>query len=464
MNVFTIDKQYINQDFELGTPTRLQGGNSYYSKLTYQQQPFLVQTPKCSTKSGIVKTDKKMYTDLVFRNDEITSETSPLDFVSWTFDFEKTLKSLLLEKSSLWFHNSMDMDDIEYFFNSSLKSYKHNFQTMRTYIGANTIGNQASSQPKLISKQKTTPSILIYDEDENEKEIQDIKDDTYIYAILHIKGIRFTNTSFHVDIELKQIMILHNDIQSKDILATTVTKPLIKRDVATIPPPTTQTHIETKADVDLEIEQDTTTNVIYKNVEETSLEKNKETNNEERETTIDLDTLGIYEEDKNEDTMQNTSEDTPETKDNEEPEEVLNVSFQVEDTIKEEKPEQHNKHSLEFVETDNQDTLDLDIEELPYPDYSTKQHLLEEVDLNIENVDTEPVQLKKPNQVYFDLYSQARQRAKDAKKLAIIAYLEAKNIKNTYLIDEVDSSDDDFDDLSISSMEDMNEDENDTLE
>ena len=55
------------------------------------------------------------------------------------------------------------------------------------------------------------------------------------------------------------------------------------------------------------------------------------------------------------------------------------------------------------------------------------------------------MQLKKPNQVYFELYKEARNKAKLAKKNAIIAYLEAKNIKKTYMLENLADSDSDFD-------------------
>ena len=63
---------------------------------------------------------------------------------------------------------------------------------------------------------------------------------------------------------------------------------------------------------------------------------------------------------------------------------------------------------------------------------------------NLENT-LESIQLKKPNQVYFELYVDARKKAKEAKKNAILAYLEVKNIKKTYMIDNTIDSDSDFD-------------------
>ena len=50
--------------------------------------------------------------------------------------------------------------------------------------------------------------------------------------------------------------------------------------------------------------------------------------------------------------------------------------------------------------------------------------------------------LKKPNQVYYELYKEAREKAKKAKRESLMAYLEAKNIKKIYMLDDIDSSDD----------------------
>jgi hypothetical protein len=44
------------------------------------------------------------------------------------------------------------------------------------------------------------------------------------------------------------------------------------------------------------------------------------------------------------------------------------------------------------------------------------------------------------------MYTSAKRKAKLARKYALSAYLEAKRIKNTYLIDEVFDDDDDEDD------------------
>jgi hypothetical protein len=98
------------------------------------------------------------------------------------------------------------------------------------------------------------------------------------------------------------------------------------------------------------------------------------------------------------------------------------------------------------------ETVDLDFEDIEEaPD-------LVEVDINPTDT-LESLTLKKPNQVYFELYKDARTKAKAAKKAAIIAYLEAKNIKKTYMLENMDDSDSDFDaeidEVSESELDDL---------
>jgi hypothetical protein len=84
-------------------------------------------------------------------------------------------------------------------------------------------------------------------------------------------------------------------------------------------------------------------------------------------------------------------------------------------------------------------------EDLINKENSNKEDL-KEVNINFSlEQSKETIKLKKPNQVYFELYKQARRKAKEAKKNAIIAYLEAKNIKKTYLIENLNDSDSEFD-------------------
>jgi len=185
MNIYKPNNTFDFSEFSLDDPGRLQGG-AYYSKIKYNGDTFYIETPKCSTKKGIVVTGKKKYCDLIYTTDEY-------EMINWIIDFEQTIKQLLFTKSELWFHNELDLDDIEYFFNSSIRTYKENSQVMRTYISG--------------SKHLTNTSLQIYDENESIKNMTDVLNKS-IKAIICFKGIKFTSTSFQLDIDIKQILII----------------------------------------------------------------------------------------------------------------------------------------------------------------------------------------------------------------------------------------------------------------
>ena len=74
-----------------------------------------------------------------------------------------------------------------------------------------------------------------------------------------------------------------------------------------------------------------------------------------------------------------------------------------------------------------------------------------EFDINTLTENAVPMTLKKPNEVYYKLYKDAKQKAKKAREDALVAILEAKNIKQTYMLTDMsdDEEEDDIDLLKI---------------
>ena len=112
-------------------------------------------------------------------------------------------------------------------------------------------------------------------------------------------------------------------------------------------------------------------------------------------------------------------------------------------------PEEHEleQGTEQGLEQGTEQGLDIYFEELTEDNIEDLNDTLKEIhndELSLENTE-QTMTLKKPNQVYFELYKEARNKAKQAKKNAIIAYLEAKNIKKTYMIDNINDSDSEFD-------------------
>ena len=108
---------------------------------------------------------------------------------------------------------------------------------------------------------------------------------------------------------------------------------------------------------------------------------------------------------------------------------------------------QENESNTELQENKN--------EEFENTTIKVKTNVKQSDDLEIKEVELdmpeeeELFQLKKPDTVYLDIYNKALQKAKDAKIKAIQAYLELKEIKNKYMIQEVDEDDDNFNDLHL---------------
>ena len=109
----------------------------------------------------------------------------------------------------------------------------------------------------------------------------------------------------------------------------------------------------------------------------------------------------------------------------------------------------------ENTDTNRSDTNDIITEHIEQNDKNELELSLTEVNLSSDLESLETITLKKPNQVYYEIYKAARKKAKDAKKTAITAFLEAKNIKKTYMLEDLDDSED-SDDSDIDSDIDSN--------
>jgi hypothetical protein len=73
-----------------------------------------------------------------------------------------------------------------------------------------------------------------------------------------------------------------------------------------------------------------------------------------------------------------------------------------------------------------------------------------EIDINLEEMpDTETIIIKERDDVYYEMYREARRKAKVAKDLALSAYLEAREIKNKYMLDDISDSDESDIDIDI---------------
>lgn len=423
MNILTEQDEFRKELITLANPGRLQGG-SYYSRILYDNKPFYIQTCKCDTKQGIITTGKKVYCDLKFN---IDGQQSFLDIVE---NIEERIKELLVEKSDLWFSDSLDMDDIEYFFNSSLRSYKSIYQLMRTYINSK------------------NDSLRIYDENKTLQKKEDVANN--VVCILSLKGIKFTNQSVHVDIELKQVMILDSYEETNTFDECMIrTKPVsdvisnhVTNESASTIVDESENHEQDEPILVEKREDESESQVISDN----TLDNNTESNTEEGETEVLVNTA-----DETLDETENIQLVETETiaREIDELQEVNNTSVESSNDAS---SLENTEQSIQEVSNDT--SQDLDISSNLHNNDNVKENTydLEEIQLDVN--DEEPIQLKKPNEVYYEIYRVARNKARQAKQAAILAYLEAKNIKQTYMLD---SDSDDESEYSLDELEHLSE-------
>ena len=74
---------------------------------------------------------------------------------------------------------------------------------------------------------------------------------------------------------------------------------------------------------------------------------------------------------------------------------------------------------------------------------------MQEIDLSLDEIpEDNHFSIKNKKNVYYEMYKEAKRKAKVARDLALSSYLEAKRIKNVYMLDDAsDSEDSDYENI-----------------
>ena len=246
---------------------------------------------------------------------------------------------------------------------------------------------------------------VVFDENERTINLEDLKSDDYIIPLINIDGIKFTSKDFRIEIYLTQIMVLiPQDEFEKNCLIKIENK--IDKNKSQI----NNNNLEQIDKIEnieniLDYSKDNSNNSNNSNTSNTS------NNNVNLKGSLEKDSLEKSSLEK--DSLENnSSENSSLEKDALEKDSLENSSLE--------------KKSLEKIESEkdinNLQVVDLDI-------------------LDISDI-SESVDLKKPNEVYYEIYKSAKKKAKELRQNSIQAYLEAKNIKIKYGLDELEDSDD----------------------
>lgn len=385
-HIYNTDTSFDFNSLHLAKPQPFPGGN-YFMRLTVSGKPLYIQPPKCIMKQGFAKSGKKYYSDFMFSNENT-------EFIEWMEKIETFCQDTIYKNSSDWFEDKMDMGDIENYFTSPLKIYKSGkFYNLRVNIALN-LGK---------------PLIKIYNENEELIDFQDLKENTNILSILEIKGIKCSATSFQIEFDVKQIMTVQVSNLFEKCLFNR--KPAVIAPILSKPEPINETTINNQSpEVELDVktkdetEELNDTEVIVEDVSEDETTNESLQNNNENEMNENN-----SEEDKNE---MKLIENNLEKNEQENTNDVVEM----------------NEESLEKKTTDE----------------------LEEINFTLDKINEDDTfKIKDKNNVYYEMYKEAKKKAKIARDLALSSILEAKRIKNTYMLEDVTDSDEDSSDIEF---------------
>lgn len=232
-------------------------------------------------------------------------------------------------------------------------------------------------------------NIKVYDENENESDPENIKENTKVLAVLEFQGIRCSVRSFQFEIELKQILIVEPEkIFERCIIA--------KSAFDTI-------SVERGGDNEVRSKKSNATPSSVPELEQSVRSENKN-------------------------------------------EILLPPSSPTESTAFDDSADPEGMSGDDTLPQQNVSSCSPQIilEEFPSLGEDINAPLNVDLQLNLDDIATTeqdpPLRLKSRNDVYYKLYKEMRQRAKEAKREALANYLEAKRIKSTYLLNDVSDS------------------------
>jgi hypothetical protein len=360
--VYDITENFNFNNLKVENPSLI-NANNYFSKIyNNNNKNFYVKLPKCKTKQGIVNSNNKCFCELEFNSNE-----------KLVAEFFENLEEFCIQEicnnKSLWFYDSDNItcEDIQEYITPIMRSYK-------------------GGKKFLIKTNIKQDKLIIYDENEKKIDLLDYDVSNEFIPLLNINGIKFSKSTFIIDIVLVQFMVLYPCDSFENQILIKLNKQEINSN---------------QYDKDIE----------HKKIEEKKIEEKKIEEKKIEEKEDDLETSEQLSKEMSNSNLENEIKQSNNST-------IESNSFK------------YLINSLETIECNNDGSIELN-----------------NLDTIAEN--SEPIELKTHETIYLEIYKKAKQKAKEIRKNAIEAFLEAKNIKMKYNLDTTldDSSSDEENEL-----------------
>ena len=366
--------EYDYSSIKLSSPS-VQAGNNYYTNITIGDidKHLYIQFPKCLTKAGYVKNNSKSYTDLIF-------SASDTRIIKWLENLETYLQNEIYKRREQWFDTEISLDDIQELMTPIMRSYK-------------------SGKNVLIRCNIKNHKCSVYDENEVLLDLEKFTTDREIIPLVSINGVKFSSRNFAIELNLSQIMI----ISSKDELEKNC---LIKS--SSIQKLREQKPVSANPEIILPVSNKSADDVI--DIYDDTIDSLGNNIKDSESVTLDV---------------QNHEDDKEDQQEN-------NILLDISDKIEPLHPESKKVNSVVSSQTsvlDNEaDILDeIDLDSLD----------IEGSPLDVEKSSDDKINIKDPQEIYYEIYKNALVKANTLKRNPIEAFLNAKNIKSKYNLKDI---------------------------
>jgi hypothetical protein len=398
------DAAFDHARLHLAPPNGLQGG-AYFAMLYYKDAPLYIQTPKCTSRQAVVP-GKRPYIDLMFGSNDVS-------FLEWLEALEADAVRLIYEKRNMWISADLEKSDIEAGFTSPVRPYK----------GGKHYLIRAHIQPA----KTQSCSCSVFDENERPVSVDHIKAEHQMYAVLEIQGIKFTSRSFQLEVALKQVLLVSNvPIFQSCVIRKPNTTAIASSAIASSA--IASSAIASSAIASSAIDSSA---IASSAIDSSAITSSAIASSA---SAIDSSATDSYAIDSSA-TDSSTSDSS------------TSASFAsaiASSAIASSAIDSSTSASFAsaIASSDSSDSSDSSVVRDSNVDASSFQ--LQEINLDVlEELEHMHLKLKKPTEVYYNMYRNAKQKAKELKKNAIAAYLEAKQIKSAHMLEDSDSDDSD---------------------
>lgn len=382
MEIVSAVSDFDFKSASLADPQPLTGQSGFYFtqlKIGEENKSLCLQLPECITKQGIVNVKNTKYLDLMFERNKHD------DLMKWVEKLEYTCQDIIDTKKELWFQSELTRDDIETMMTQITRLYQSGkYVLMRVFIDVNKSGQKCNA----------------YDENEIEFDLDILEANKTIIPLVMIEGVKFSSRSFEISLKLVQVMVMGKYekksnclIKRPDYIASALenTAKDIKPPIDLIKRPILATHTV----------QNKTTSVVEK-------------------TATPQKAQSVIEAPKVQEQLIKPALNKPTTMLRESSSVPIQKTSVGEKQLNPIIKNNVSKPSINLVK---------------------KNDDIEEINIKYEDL-SGSISLKNPNEVYYEIYKNAREKAKLCRTQAIEAYLEAKKIKSRYMLHDLDDSED----------------------